>query len=797
MERAARTWGLWLCLALGVALAAWAVSVRDPAPSDAPSTSFSATRAMADVRRVGSEPHPIGSAGAERVREALLARMSAAGLAPQVHEGVGLDRSKWAPDRLAAGQVRNIASVVPGRDRTAPALLLMAHYDSVPNSPGAADDGAGVAAALEIARLLKASGPHARDVILLLTDGEESGLLGADAFFREDPWARRVGFVVNLEARGDAGRTAMFETGPGNAQTIRLYAATARAPFANSLTGFLYHQLPNDTDFTQAYRRGLPGLNFAFTGDQLAYHTPLATPDHLSQQSLQHMGDQAAPAVLALADAARLPVRTADLAYFDVLGVELVAYPPDWGWALTLAGALLLGTAFFAARGSDAERDPTLGGVARGAAAAFSATFAAALVAHVAGRWLDGGGYVAGYGLFRAVGLLFAGVVLLVLGAALGVTAVSARGLGAGRLMAATLVVAAISLPRGPDLVTGGLALATLAGLLVVRRRPLGFWSAWLGAGAALSLVALLLQAAAPLAAPLAQWPFLIAAAATAMCAWAPARARAPAFLGAGAAAVLLTAQLGALANGLFTAIGPSTPEVAAPFVLLLLPIFAPFAHAGAARRRTRVAAGAAVLLGAALIAAAALGPATPGRPALTAALYLVDASGVQRRVAPLPRLDAWSRAVLAPEGGRPGRETLEPLFTRAVWIAPASPLALAAPKLTLTRAAGRVRLLAVPSSGGRSLRLFLRSPGGLEDVRVQGRPSRMRGDPGRWGVVSFDAPPPQGVTIDLAAGPLEVEAFEQRDGWPAGAAVKAKPPQLMAFGDSDTTLVGARAAIP
>ncbi len=798
MQRAARTWGLWLCLALGVALAAWAVRVRDPAPADAPSTDFSAARAMADVRRVGAEPHPIGSAADDRVRAALLPRMAALGLDPQVREGVGLDLSKWAPHRLAAGEVRNLEGVIPGRDRTAPALLLMAHYDSVPNSPGAADDGAGVAAALEIARLLKATGPHARDVIVLLTDGEESGLLGAEAFFREDPWARRVGAVVNLEARGDAGRTAMFETGPGNAETIRLYAAAAQAPFANSLTGFLYHQLPNDTDFTQAYRRRLPGLNFAFTGDQLAYHTPLATPDHLSQQSLQHMGDQAAPAALALADAPRLPARTADLAYFDVLAVALVAYPPGWGWVVTLAGALLLGAAFVGARRWDGDQPrPTLGGVARGAAAAFTAALAAALVTHVAGRWLDGGGYVAGYGLYRAVGLLFAGVVLLVLGAALGVTAVSARGLGAGRLMAATLAAALLSLPRGPDLVTGGLALATLAGLFILRRRPLDLWSAWLGAAVALGVLALVLQATAPLAAPLAQWPFLIGAAAATWCAWAPRRARAAAFLAAGAAAVLLTAQLGALANGLFTAIGRSTPEVAAPFVLLLLPVLLPFAHAAAARRRTRFAAGAAVLLGAGVTAAAASGPPTPARPALTEALYVVDASGAQRRVAPLPRLDAWSRTVLAPPSGRPGRETLEPLFAHAVWTAPATAVAPPPPRLTLTRQDGRMRLLAVPAGGGRSLRLFLRSPGGLEDVRVQGRPSRMRGAPGRWALVSFDAPPPQGVTVDLAAGALEVQAFEQRDGWPPGAPARAKPPQLMAFGDSDTTLVGARAAIP
>ena len=44
----------------------------------------------------------------------------------------------------------------------------MAHYDSVPGSPGAADAAAGVAAALEIVRALKVQGQPARAVILLV-----------------------------------------------------------------------------------------------------------------------------------------------------------------------------------------------------------------------------------------------------------------------------------------------------------------------------------------------------------------------------------------------------------------------------------------------------------------------------------------------------------------------------------------------------------------------------------------------------------------------------------------------------
>ena len=38
------------------------------------------------------------------------------------------------------------------------------------------------------------------DIIFLITDGEEMGLLGADKFVQEHEWAQQVGLVLNVEA---------------------------------------------------------------------------------------------------------------------------------------------------------------------------------------------------------------------------------------------------------------------------------------------------------------------------------------------------------------------------------------------------------------------------------------------------------------------------------------------------------------------------------------------------------------------------------------------------------------------
>ncbi len=51
--------------------------------------------------------------------------------------------------------VRNIEVEIPGRDRAAGTIVVGAHYDSVYGSPGANDNGTGVAAVLELARLLE------------------------------------------------------------------------------------------------------------------------------------------------------------------------------------------------------------------------------------------------------------------------------------------------------------------------------------------------------------------------------------------------------------------------------------------------------------------------------------------------------------------------------------------------------------------------------------------------------------------------------------------------------------------
>ena len=70
-------------------------------------------------------------------------------------------------------RVRNLEAMLAGTSRAQEIVLIGAHYDTVRGSPGANDNGSGVAAMLEIARLLAAN-PLARSVRFLAFVNEEA-----------------------------------------------------------------------------------------------------------------------------------------------------------------------------------------------------------------------------------------------------------------------------------------------------------------------------------------------------------------------------------------------------------------------------------------------------------------------------------------------------------------------------------------------------------------------------------------------------------------------------------------------
>jgi hypothetical protein len=308
-----------------------------PKPSNAPATEFSAARALDALRRIlGPDvAHPVGSPANDDVRARLLEELTRLGYAPQVQTSFACAES------VTCATVNNVLARLEGTE-PGDAVLLAAHYDSVPASPGDSDDGAGAAAVLEIARALKSfPAPH-HSVIFLFDDGEEAGLLGAHAFVDSHPWAKEVRAAVNLEARGTSGPSLLFETGSANDWAIRLYGEHAARPAASSMAYTVYKQLPNDTDFTVFKAAGYQGLNFAYAGDVAPYHTPLDNSANVDPASLQHHGENALPMVLALANTGLQGLPGREAVFFDLFGRWIVRWPARRTLAFALGATILL-----------------------------------------------------------------------------------------------------------------------------------------------------------------------------------------------------------------------------------------------------------------------------------------------------------------------------------------------------------------------------------------------------------------------------------------------------------------------
>jgi hypothetical protein len=330
---------VWCFIVLVAVLAIQELRAPEPAPATAPAGEFSAERAMVYVRAIAPVPHPLGSDANNTVRNYLLAQLSSLGLNPQVFDGTG---TAHFGSSVVIAHTRDILGRLSGSANSG-AIMLIGHYDSVPTAPGAADDGAAVAAILEAVRALRAGSGLKNDLIVLFTEGEESGLLGADAFAASHPWMKDIALLLNFEARGDCGPSMLFETSPGNATLIEA-AAHAPRPVGSSLFYSLYKLLPNNTDFTVFRQYKIPGLNFAFGENLEAYHSRLDTADNLSLGSLQHHGSYALGLVQSFGqmDLSGLKKQTGDDVFFDWLGGSMITYSERWVLPGELLTTLLL-----------------------------------------------------------------------------------------------------------------------------------------------------------------------------------------------------------------------------------------------------------------------------------------------------------------------------------------------------------------------------------------------------------------------------------------------------------------------
>jgi peptidase M28-like protein len=282
---------------------------------------------------IGSRP--IGTAANARAKAYVIDQLRLFGFDVRVQDA---DGRRAGLGRTA--RVSNIIAVRPGR--RSEAIALVSHYDSVPMGPGGADDALGVAVSLEAARVLAARADANWSLMVLVTDGEEAGLMGAAALMTDRDVTRQLHAYINLESIGAAGPPMLFEAGPGNDWILSAWTRHAPYPRGGSFVTEIYRRLPNDTDFSILKLHEIPGLNLAAVDDSYAYHTNRDTADRVAAETVRKSGEQLVALVEAL-DRTDITQRNGrDRTYFDIGGTAALSIGTAASLLLAL-GAVLFG----------------------------------------------------------------------------------------------------------------------------------------------------------------------------------------------------------------------------------------------------------------------------------------------------------------------------------------------------------------------------------------------------------------------------------------------------------------------
>ena len=317
--------GLTLLLAAGLSLSG----------CSRPRTAFSDQNARSHVRllaeSVGSRP--AGTSANARARRYIVDELRRSGFDVRVQETDAQSRELGLTARVA-----NVIAVLPGSRREA--IGLLSHLDSVPEGPGAGDDALGVAVALETARVVAQVPNRTWSTMVIVTDGEELGLMGATAVAADRDVTDRLHAYLNVESIGLSGVPVLFEAGPGNHWLVDAWARYAPYPRGGSYAIEIYKRLPNDTDFSILKTIGTPGLNFAAVGDSYAYHTPRDTAARLSAETVATMGHNAVAIVQGLQQVDITQRSPAEGTFFDIGGRAGVSYGATVSRVLPLASLL-------------------------------------------------------------------------------------------------------------------------------------------------------------------------------------------------------------------------------------------------------------------------------------------------------------------------------------------------------------------------------------------------------------------------------------------------------------------------
>lgn len=265
----------------------------------------------------------------------------------QVQEFVATDTDyqNWYLDNVIVHIPAN------SENKSGEAVMLMAHYDSVPMGQGSSDDAVAISVMLEAINYYtnKMSQGYTitNDLVFCFVNGEEYGLYGSNAFMNEfngfDNIVNRIKFGINLESRGTSGTLIMFETSKNNYNTVKLFSQVNKSLFTCSIATMVYDMMPNGTDFSN-FKEYYQGINMANVGSGEDYHTQNDNPGNVGKSYMSQQAQIVDGLISKLSSYNLSDLYNADESaiFFSYLNITTVVYNHTVTYILAIIGILLL-----------------------------------------------------------------------------------------------------------------------------------------------------------------------------------------------------------------------------------------------------------------------------------------------------------------------------------------------------------------------------------------------------------------------------------------------------------------------
>ncbi|MBL3715501.1 M28 family peptidase [Lactococcus garvieae] len=264
-----------------------------PRAPDSPLTSA----AWDTVEFMSTEPRMIFSPEhLRRTENHIVQRLEDAGLPVMVTEHdlvpedsiLGADRLKlwvenlgFSPDVIESTSTRNIYSYIPGTSDKF--VIFNAHYDSFPDSPGAADNATSVAALLESFIDFHQRGEKPEvGIQVLFSDGHEFGF-GAGQFVKEHPdLLENTIFALNFDVVGNG---PILPIGGANEFSNQFFKAVSNP------TGFSILADAHPLDERFFAKADIPAMSLVNFTRPWHYHVPSDVIENLSPGTVTHSID--------------------------------------------------------------------------------------------------------------------------------------------------------------------------------------------------------------------------------------------------------------------------------------------------------------------------------------------------------------------------------------------------------------------------------------------------------------------------------------------------------------------------